>query len=373
MAKNKAKNGPWMIDTALLIQAGIDPKTLLPIRMSSASPKLGDMRRMMRIIDEQNAVNRFTWYNLPGGITGQELERMLYYKGQVCLFYFKGRDKFYFMPFALDGTIDFYGRFNSVHPIPWQNTDPGADDPSDKKKKDPDARYVAQEKLLSAIKLDCVYDVQEEMEKDLGRHCVILHDYTKQLSSQNITPRYLIQESIISMEAEVLPLARTALIAATGTRGVRVTNTEESAGITAAAKQVYQAAMNGDLYIPINGSVDFQDLANHPTSKAEEYLETMQAIDNFRVSAYGIDNGGLFQKKAHVLEDEHQGNQAPVGTVAMDGLAIRQNFCIVANSLWGLGIWCERSQASSGGADMTPEESGEGGDRNEAQPEEAEQ
>ena len=27
-----------------------------------------------------------------------------------------------------------------------------------------------------------------------------------------------------------------------------------------------------------------------------------------------------------------------------DGLSIRQNFCNIVNSLWGLGIWCEPAQ-----------------------------
>ena len=31
-----------------------------------------------------------------------------------------------------------------------------------------------------------------------------------------------------------------------------------------------------------------------------------------------------------------------------DGLSIRQNFCNIVNSIWGLGIWCEPSENVSG-------------------------
>jgi hypothetical protein len=31
-----------------------------------------------------------------------------------------------------------------------------------------------------------------------------------------------------------------------------------------------------------------------------------------------------------------------------DGLSIRQNFCNICNSIWGLGIWCEPAQNVSG-------------------------
>ena len=31
-----------------------------------------------------------------------------------------------------------------------------------------------------------------------------------------------------------------------------------------------------------------------------------------------------------------------------DGLSIRQNFCNIVNSIWGLGIWCEPSENING-------------------------
>ena len=31
-----------------------------------------------------------------------------------------------------------------------------------------------------------------------------------------------------------------------------------------------------------------------------------------------------------------------------DGLSIRQNFCNIVNSIWGIGIWCEPAQNISG-------------------------
>ena len=71
----------------------------------------------------------------------------------------------------------------------------------------------------------------------------------------------------------------------------------------------------------------------------------MQALENFRLSTYGLDNGGLFEKKAHKLESEQEMNDSTVGLVYTDGLAIRQNFCNIVNSIWGLSIWCEPSES----------------------------
>ena len=102
---------PAILDIDTLIQAGINPKTGLPVKLGGrrCSTK-EDIKREIRKNDEQIFVNRYTWYNLPMNLTGAELERMLYYKGQLAFFYLKDLDEFYFMPYALNGTVDFYGR-----------------------------------------------------------------------------------------------------------------------------------------------------------------------------------------------------------------------------------------------------------------------
>ena len=115
------KKLPNMIDPSLYKQAGIDLKTGKPSRMVESVELLQNMKRILRLIDEQDAINRYKWYNLPCNISSEELERLLYYKGQLCFFYFKDLDEFYFMPFALDGSIDFYGRYNTIHPVPMSS------------------------------------------------------------------------------------------------------------------------------------------------------------------------------------------------------------------------------------------------------------
>ena len=79
-------------------------------------------------------------------------------------------------------------------------------------------------------------------------------------------------------------------------------------------------------------------------AKAEEFLLAMQSLDNFRLSTYGLDNGGLFQKKSHMLEAEQEMNMGSVGLINQDGLTLRQDFCDIVNSITGLGMWCEISE-----------------------------
>ena len=296
-----------------------------------------DIKKYLRLIDEQDEVNRYVWYNLPANITSQELERMLYYKGQLCFFYDKDLEEFYFMPYALDGTIDFYGRYNTIHPVPMTS---GTDDKGNK----------AQAEYLAGKKLKCVYGIKLPDQltiKDLDNSTVLLHDYTKQ-ASQMIQPRAAVNDPLLDVMSECVPFMRTAMISSTGIKGVRVQDADQQQNVIDGSRSLEHAAMTGNPWVPIIGNIEFQELTDGPTGKIEEYMLAMQSLDNLRLSGYGIDNGGLFEKKAHELQTEADINGGPVGLVLQDGLSIRQNFCNIVNSIWGIGIWCEPAENISG-------------------------
>lgn len=312
--------GPRLPDLNTLYQAGINPTTGLPLKFGNLKCTLKeDVKKAMRIIDEQDAVNRYVWYNLPANITSQELERMLYYKGQLCFFYDKDLEEFYFMPYALDGTIDFYGRFNTIHPIPMTS---GTEDKGSK----------AQAEYLANKKLKCVYGIDLTGDKDPLESTVLLHDYTKQLS-QTIIPRCAVNDPILDIESEIIPMARTNLIASCGIKGMRVQDQDQQQNVEDAARSLQANALTGKPWIPIIGTVEFQELTDNATGKVQDYFLALQSLENFRLSTYGIDNGGLFEKKAHELQSEADINGGPVGLVMQDGTSIRQNFCNIVNSI----------------------------------------
>lgn len=353
--------GPKIPNVEALIQAGIDPKTRLPIRMSSSSASMlkENTKRFLKNIDRQDAVNRYKWYNLPCNISGQELERLLYLKGQLCFFYIPQLNEFFFMPYALDGTIDFYGRFNSIHPIPYAF--------GGSKKE-----IQTQEKVLSNIKLKVQYSIldHEATYEEMVGSAVILYDYAKDLS-ENIIPRNVVNDSIIDAMAECVPFLRTSLITSTGIKGLRVSDADQSDSVIDASRSIRQAALDGINLIPIIGTQEMQDVTGAPSGNSEEFMLAMQSLDNLRLSGYGLENGGLFEKKAHTLQSEQDINTTNVGLVYQDGLSIRQNFCNIVNSIFGLGIRCEPSESVLGvdqdgdGAAFDrndKEQSGSGGD-----------
>lgn len=299
-----------------------------------------NIQRLLRIVDEQDAINRYKWYNLPCDLTSNEVERLLYYKGSLCFFYMEDSDKFYFMPYALEGTIDFYARYNTIHPLPFSS---GGDDEKSN-------RYKSQLSMLSQLKLKVIKQVVDESEvnyKLLTKSAVILRDYTNQISQTNIA-RGILNAPIISMMSDYFPYLGTNLLLGTGISAIKVNSTDEKDEVKKAAMAVYSAALNKNPYVAMTGKLDFQELTGGARNRAEDYLMAFQSLDNFRLSTLGIANGGIFEKKAHILESENAINSSTVLSAFQDGLKLRQDFCNIVNSIWGLDIWCEPSEASLG-------------------------
>ena len=317
-------------DPYLYIQAGIDPKTKLPLKAAAAKEGFkANNRKQLRIMDEQDAINSFTWYNLPQGLNGRLMERILYYKGQGMFFYMKETDSFYFLPYALDGTIDVYGRFTGVTPLPFNGTTS-----TDKDKKETP--------WITGLTRTPVYDVKlDEVDWDFYTgSCVLIHDYSQQISQTNIS-RQILNDPLLDIMSDCIPFMRTSLLNSTGIKGMRVNSQDEYNNIIQANGAIENAALIGQWGVPVIGNVDFQDLTSGATGKSEEFLLALQALDSYRLSLHGLPNGGLFQKKAHMLEAEQNLNTGTASLVLQDRLKNRQDACEIINSAFGLDVWCD--------------------------------
>lgn len=324
---------PRLPDIKTILQAGINPKNGLPLKMTDALSQevKNNIKRNLRIIDEQDAVKRYTWYNLPSDLDGTLIERILYYKGQAFFFYIEAIDQFFFLPFALEGDIDVYGRYNNVRPLPFN------DGKTDKNK-----RF----NLLHNLNRKVIKDLPEIITyEEVINSGVILWDYSKQLSENNI-PRCILNEPLVELEAEILTALRTSMLNCSGVSGLKVDGEDEINNVYSAQKQYYNAVMTGQKWIPIAGmsSKEFQELDNDGGKDSQEYLQVCQAIDNLRLSTYGIQNGGLFEKQGTIIQSEADFACSNTNLIMQDGLDERQRFCNLINGLFGLNVWVEITQ-----------------------------
>ena len=338
------KGKPILPDLATFIAAGINPKTGLPLKignLKNADPELKfNARRIFRIQDEQRAINSFKWYNLPAKLSSQELERLLYLKYSLCFFYEPTLKEFLFCPYALDGTIDFYGRYNTIHPVPMTSGN-----------EDEDKKNKSQAEILSKLKLavqkDVVVLASDITEEMLTKSAVILRDYTNQMGQMG-EPRYILNDHLLDMKADTLCFLRTNLIISSGVQGMAVTDADAYTQVDAAAQSMYQSAIKGNPYIALTSKAEIQELQPSTLQKASEFFLAMQSLDNLLLSTHGIENTGIYEKQAHILESENQVNASNVSLTLQDRLTQRQNFCNIVNSIWNLGIWCELSETVSG-------------------------
>jgi hypothetical protein len=273
-----------MIDANLYRQAGFNPETIhkqscntMPI----GTPLRDNLFQQHELVDREIAATRYKWTNLPVGMSSQDLERLLYYKGNLCFFYMESLNQFFILPYALQGGIDVYGRFVSVHPIPLATT--GADDNAEVKK-----QIKALQDLFTTINLECQYDVilPEELLEDPDRYiknsCVLLKDYTNGLA-QTITPRANLQKPLLDVMSNIVPYLNTALMNSTGVSGVRVNNADEKESVMEASNAIYKASLNGNKWVPMKGSLEFQDFATAPVGhhRISSLLSNLSKTWNF--------------------------------------------------------------------------------------------
>ena len=359
-----AKNNARMTDPSLLVQAGMNPKTGLPTKFEGVTDSDYGLKdaylKCFRIKDEQDAINRYIWYNLPYGLDSRLIERILYYRGQGA--FFKLGNKFYFLPYTLESPddgpgIDMYGRYRGITPLPFNGS--GYTDEGKKKEEKPWIQGLMKKPIYDFLSDEEILDESFDIEDFIENSCVLIKDYSDQLPPKNI-PRQMLQDPLLQYMSEIPCFARSALLNSTGVMGVIVQNENEAAEVYAASEGVTNAAITGRKYIPLVGAVDFQELSGNSIGKAEEFLVSLESLDNLRLGFYGIPNGGVFQKKAHMLESEQQMNAGAADLALLDGLKCRQDAIDLINFTWGLGIACEINPALLGTQMLVGDFSGNG-------------
>lgn len=340
-------SGPIMIDAALYASAGIDPSKVHPNTPYQRILEPLDVEGIVdqqKFLDQQTAINRYVWYNLPPELDGEMIERILYYRGQGMFYYDRRFDKFFFLPYTLDGedALDIYGRYSSVRPMPFMS---GASKENKKK--------TRQEVLLQDISRKVLYEVLTDEEIfDLGEdwaevYCVTLSDYSKQIS-QTTLPRSILNEPLLRLKANCIPYMNTALLNSTGIQGMLVEADDQARTVRDASQEMKLAALTGDKWIPLTRKLGIEQLTNPASGTSEDFMRAMQSLENYRLSLYGLDNNGVYQKNAHMLEAEQRANTSFNELLLMDGLKQRQKALTRLNAYFGWDASVELSEVITG-------------------------
>lgn len=298
---------------------------------------------LYNIMREQNMIEtfeRYMWTDIPFGLTQDIIERILFFRGKG-IFYFNDKiEKFQFLPFALNGVIDEYGRYTRCNTLPFIGTD---EEPKDKKIKKP--------RILVYEDLEIVYDLPYNSEmfekarkmKTVG---IILNDNSLAVSQQPIIRSNYVKP-VLHMMATLMQIINTAMYGSADHNLLQIENESELASIQNQINAINADILRGNRFTPIVGNLPITPLKTSNTANLEGLFGTFNSLTNFLKSITGIANAGVFDKKAHLLQEEQKLNGSNSDDIYYNGLRLRQEFCLMVQAYYNYPIWCESKRAMS--------------------------
>lgn len=341
-----------MFDTNTLLEAGL-PQNKKMIKYGNAIDQNGNAitpnllnknlsyDSLFNIMREQNkieTIERYMWVNVPFGLTADIIERLLFYRGKG-VFYFNDKvGKFQFLPFALNGVIDEYGRYTKCNTLPFTGVD------TDEKKKKKSQSLVYED-------LELVYDLPYDEEtfnkinqqKTFG---IILNDSSLSISQQPVI-RYNYVKPVLHMMATLMQIINTAMFGNADHNLLQIENEGELDSVKTQIDAINQDILRGSRFTPIVGKLPITPLKTTNSADLEGLFNTFNSLNNFLKSITGVANAGVFDKKAHLLQDEQKLNGSNADDVYYNGLRLRQEFCLMVQAYYQYPIWCESKRGMS--------------------------
>lgn len=344
-----------MYDTEAFMKAGISPPKNIAKYTNSVSRKgaqvVPNLREldlnydsMFAIMRHQNmieTIERYQWLNVPYGLTADLIERVLFFRGKGVFYFNDNVGKFQFLPFALNGNIDEYGRYLKVNTLPFTGV---TDEAKDKDNKKPQS-LVYQD-------LEIVYDLPytEEMLaeiRDMKVKGIILNDNTLSVSQAPVIRNNFVRP-VLAMMSSLMMIINTAMYGAADHNLIQVSVEAELDTINDQIAGINQDILRGNRFTPIVGTMPITPIKTTNSGDLEGLFGTFNSLTNFLKSITGVANAGVFDKKAHLLQEEQKLNGSNSDDVYYNGLRLRQEFCILVQAYYGYPIWCASKRGMSG-------------------------
>lgn len=343
-----------MYDTISIESAGITPNKKI-LKYGNAIDQNGqpitpnplkynlDYQSLYDIMRQQNQTEtyeRYMWIDVPPGLTADLIERVLFFRGKGVFYFNEKIEKFQFLPFTLNGLIDEYGRYLKVNTLPFTGME-------EKPKKNKEKR------LITTVyqDLDIVYDLPytEEAFRDIQKGKtvgIILNDSSLGISQQPIIRSNYVKP-ILHLLSTLIQIINTAMFGCADHNAVTVDNESEYESFNQQVDAINRDILLGRRFTPIIGKMPITPLKTGNTANLEGLFNTFNSLTNLLKSITGISNPGVFDKKAHLLQEEQALNGSNADDIYYNGLRMRQEFCLMVQAYYNYPIWCESKRAMS--------------------------
>lgn len=336
---------------------GLNQEQLKKLIFSNVTPKKNwtdGIKKALRIRGQAQFNTRFIWKGLPEGYDSQQIERMLYYRGLLGMFY-DPEYGFLILPAKQcssksNNSINFMGRWKFASPTPYN----GAGEDKKETNEDKVSKLVLQSIGEKQVLWSVPFVTEEEDAKNIIKNsCVLLYDYTPQISEIPIA-RQVLEDPFYDGEIEIVKMIRTASLNSTGVQWVRVSNEAEAQVMRDQFKIYDDMILNGVRYLCISATTEIQEGATKSTAQMQEFWTSFQSLENLRLSCIGMANDGIQQKSQYQNMQEQQLDNIGNSPVLLDGWLQRVRFCTIANAVWGLSMGVEVAGMDTTGAGGEP-------------------
>lgn len=319
---------------------------------------------------EQNRIEileRYMWINVPFGISADIIERILYYRGRGVFYYNEDLEKFQFLPFALHDIVDEYGRFTMCNSLVFTGSD------SEKKDKKREIRAV-KENIELVYDLPYNKDMLENIRKKKN-YGIILNDSSLGLSQQPIIRANYVKP-VLHLMATMMQIINTAIFGSADHSLLQVESEADYDALNAQIDAINQDILKGRRFTGLIGTFPITPLKTSSTYDVEGLFATYNSLSNLLKTINGIANSGLFDKKAHLLQEEQNLNETNADDIYYNGLRMRQEFCLMVQAYYGYPVWCsskrtiteqqafDMAQGETTDPDNTVQKNGYGGNNN---------
>lgn len=294
----------------------------------------------LEVRERQQFIRRYKWENLPSGVTAEMIERILYYRGRLTMIRYN--DNFYTLPFALNGGIDLYGRYNAIVPLTFNGS----------LSIDEDGIESLVDAEFNSMPLKVCYDKDDTV----GKEAVILNDYTQGIS-EFILPRYQLNKIYREELGNIVVLIKHNLVSSARVFHAQILDEGQLESARAEYEGMEEKILDEGKRIFITaGTLGLKEVFNDKTLETQNYWECFVSLDNLRENMIGIENNGIFKKKERQLKGEQEIEASSADLVYRDGLENRRQWAERVNAVWGLNIQCNESDVITG---VEEEEDGE--------------
>ena len=263
---------------------------------------------------QRTALYKWSEENLPNGITGEMIERMLYWHGSICAFMFLG--KIYMLPWVLSGELNIYGLPSKIRPIPFAGKD--------------SSKFFSKDFSLSIDSLG---------NKNENYSAVLLFDSTPQIQGNQPISRAYYNTCIIEDMANVLARININIVVSNKKIFLQVKDANQADIVR---EELNQAFGNDSPFAIITSPLDINSVQSSSDFNADELFSALKNYDAIRCMFNGVSSSPFGNdKKERLITDEVKGSTEEKDLIKQLGLDYRKRFCEMCNKKFGTNMSVE--------------------------------